>query len=276
MFQEKSLLQKHTKRAQEQKSARSLSASALKISPFLLALSLSLCTIDSAALSASADYRQTSEKTWVRQAYYYDWSAQDTYTISSWVRISPYTDDYSRENYVQNCGLQIGISGGYELEYYVTVQYGSNIRAEGNWKSTNDLQYVGYDWDDHGDSGQAYINYYVRRVDGQPLAPNDIENTLLFVNGYSVEYVQESAGTTAIPQEWFTNTTQTMGTTPTITTAVTTYNPSVVSEAFEVPQKVSVGIRFIGGILEQLFDLKYVTFLCSFVLICALVAWLLH
>lgn len=227
-------------------------------------------------LTSKADYRQTSEKSWVRQAPYYDWSAVDSYTITNWVQITPYTQDYERENYVQNCGLQISISGGHELEYYVTVQYGSNIRAEGNWKSTNELQYVGFDWDNHGDSGNAYINYYVRRVDGQPLSNNDIENTVLFVNGYSVEYVQESAGTTAIPQEWINNTTQTIGSQATVTTAVTTYDPAVVSEALVVPQKINVGMRFLGGILQQLFDLKYITFLSCFVIVCALVAWLLH
>ena len=89
------------------------------------------------------------------------------------------------------------------------MQYGGDIRAEGSWKNVNELQYVGYDWDDHGDSGKAYINYYVRRVDGQPLSRNDIENTLLFVNGYSVEYVTESVQTTAIPPEWLDTTTQT-------------------------------------------------------------------
>ena len=168
-------------------------------------------------LTSKADYRQTSEKSWVRQAYYYDWSVQDEYTISSFVLINPYTADYSRENYVQSCGLQIGVSGGYDLEYYITVQYGSNIRAEGSWKNVNELQYVGYDWDDHGDSGNAYINYYVRRVDGQPLSRNDIENTLLFVNGYSVEYVPQSVQTTAIPSDWLDTTTQTYETATTVT-----------------------------------------------------------
>ena len=49
-------------------------------------------------LTSNADYRQTSEKSWVRQAYYYDWSTVDEYTISSFVQINPYTADYSREN----------------------------------------------------------------------------------------------------------------------------------------------------------------------------------
>ena len=227
-------------------------------------------------LTSRADYRQTSQKTWTREAEYSDWTAVDSYTITNWVQITPYTQDYERENFVQNCGLQIGISGGHELEYYVTVQYGANTVAEGNWKSTSELQYVGYDWDNHDVSGNAYINYYVRRVDGQPLSRNDIENTLLFVNGYSVEYVQESAGTTAIPQEWINNTTQTISSQSTVTTAVTTYNSAVVSEALVVPQKINVGMRFLGGILQQLFDLKYITFLSCFVIVCALVAWLLH
>lgn len=170
----------------------------------------------SVVLSASADYRQTSERTWVREAPYSDWTAVDAYTITNWVKITPYTQDYERENYVQNCGLQIGVSGGYELEYYVTLQYGSDTISEGNWKSTKELQYVGYDWDNHGNTGNAYVNYYVRRVDGQPLSKSDIENTVLFVNGYSVEYVQESAGTTAIPPEWFDNTTQTYETVTTV------------------------------------------------------------
>lgn len=202
------------------------------------------------------------------------WNQGDSKTIYALWTISGYESDTI--TYLQNIGLNITVSGGHELEYYIQYEIGSNNYVETDWQSVRTPVNVAYRWDESSTYG-IYVYVYVRRVDGEDLYYYDPETSRLFANGIRVTEQEISIEqTTALPPEWIENTTQTIGTQPTITTAVSTYNPAVVSEALEVPQKINVGMRYIGGIIQQFFELKYITFLCCFVIICALVAWLLH
>lgn len=224
----------------------------------------------------SKAYTQTYDKVWSQNipGGSSQWSIVDDYTLK-YTFHGVYGRDNGLDNTVSAVGIQTSCQGGYDLKYYIKTSHYTSGVSESSWTPSTDLIYTGWNWNNHTSSNEYTIEFYVSRVDGEMLVRGRMYQTSFFVYGFTQEEVAEG-GTTAIPQNWLDNTTQTIGSQPTITTAVTTYNPAVVSEALVVPQKISVGMRFIGGILQQLFELKYITFLSCFVIICALVAWLLH
>lgn len=95
---------------------------------------------------------------------------------------------------------------------------------------------------------------------------------------YDIYYRDESAEPQTLPPSWTEDTTAAPNTAvslPTVTTTVTNVAEQA-DEFITPPQDVLDGIRFVKTIVGQLFELKYMTFLICFGIICALLAWLLH
>lgn len=146
------------------------------------------------------------------------WNQGDSKTIYALWTINGYEADTI--TYLQNIGLNISVSGGHELEYYVQYEIGSNNYVETDWQSASTPVNVAYRWDESSTYG-IYVYVYVRRVDGEDLYYYDPETSRLFANGIRIsEQEIEIQQTTAIPPEWLNNTTQTYQTATTVTRPV--------------------------------------------------------
>ena len=99
---------------------------------------------------------------------------------------------------------------------------------------------------------------------------------------YDVYYKYETGGgeTFTLPADWVQSTTGSaleQPTMPTITTAVT---PSDASENFDnwitIPTKITDCANFFGAVIINIFEMKYVTFIVLYGILCALLVWFLH
>lgn len=143
------------------------------------------------------------------------WNQGDSKTIYALWTINGYESDTI--TYLQNIGVNISMSGGHELEYYIQYEIGSNNYVETDWQTTRKPVDVAYRWDESSTYG-IYVYVYVRRVDGEDFNYYDPETSRLFANGIRIsEQEIEIQQTTAIPPEWLDTTTQTYETATTAT-----------------------------------------------------------
>lgn len=99
---------------------------------------------------------------------------------------------------------------------------------------------------------------------------------------YDVYYKYESGGgeTFTLPADWVQNTTGNSMEQPSLPTVTTVATPSDASENIDqwltIPTKINDCANFFGAIIINIFELKYVTFIVLFGIICSLLIWLLH
>lgn len=168
-------------------------------------------------LQSNAASYVTNEKTWgddnIRPS---DWYQVDNYTVRFSLSIPPNENGYN--NFITACGMSVSYSGGAELEYYVKLNYGSvGTYIESSWKSVNELQHIVWDWRGHSYNNNCTIQFYVRKVDQSTISLGSFRRAGAFVYGYNdVPLDIQVTQTTAIPSDWFDNTTQTYQTVTTV------------------------------------------------------------
>lgn len=211
------------------------------------------------------------------------WSRQDSKTVYAYLTCNGYQS--GTITVLQNLGLTTSISGGAELEYYVILQRGNSVVFESSWVNSTNLQYVNYRWDS-GSTSQVYIYYYVRRVDGNDLAPNALYSSRLFANGYRTGeqdvVVSMPPQTTAIPYDWTVDTTQSVATYEpmTVTTATGLYlddnDIDTLDSYLSLPSVFFDITRFLTTVFSRLFRLKYLTSYTCFSLIIVTMIYIIH
>lgn len=101
---------------------------------------------------------------------------------------------------------------------------------------------------------------------------------------YDIYYRDSSEGATqepfTLPPDWTQNTTAVTSPQVELPTVTTVATPSDASENIDkwltIPTKIADCASFFGTIIGNIFELKYVTFLVLFGIICALLVWFLH
>ncbi len=126
-------------------------------------------------------------------------------------------------------------------------------------------------------SRAGYQNYYLYCYGYSP----NVDSVTVTIS-YDVYYKYESGGgeTFTLPADWTQNTTADIKTQPSLPTVTTAATPSDASENIDqwltIPAKITDCANFFGAIIINIFELKYVTFLVLFGIICALLVWFLH
>lgn len=240
----------------------------------------------SGALQSKADYYQPYEDqqlNWISTPQ--QWSQYDNYTIIRRFNTQSFVSGstgqiayYSVPDVVLSCAT----TNSYELEYAIIVyNYRNEKFFESDWYDNNtfiNCTLTDFRWNGYSESANTQNitwiwEIWVRRKDGNTLSRQDMLPCSFALTRYFNQTVKE---TTALPQNWFETTTQSIPTYTTQTTMVTTVDYESFLTTLTVPVDIRPAIAQFDQIINDLWSLHYIPFLVCFALIMGLAIWLLH
>lgn len=231
-----------------------------------------LGSINATNTNAADYYTNYSSISETRQIIGSQWESEDNTTISYRFSIGGVSPPVVSRS-INSCIFNGSNTALADMEYAVTVyDYGTNdelFRSE--FVPCGTLQTIFSQTE-----SEIAVNAYkitLRRVDGGSLTGSMMFNSSILLSG---DYAQNIYNTTAIPEAWKADTTQTTISYVTPDSVSTsTIDQNFIDESMAIPPKIVSFLGEVKAIFTQIWRLKYLQPMCIIALITGLVIWLL-